>query len=61
MGARLNKKEREIYERVIKEELKRKSSSLRIVWELITRHNQRRHTQHEMVQMVRRMIKKGEG
>ncbi len=58
MGARLSKKEKEIYERVIKEELIRKSSSLRIVCELITRHNQRRHTPHEMVRIVRSLLKK---
>ena len=58
MGARLNKKEKEIYEQVIKEELKKGSNPLRITWEIRITHGQRRHTMHEVTRIVRRMIKR---
>lgn len=59
MGARLNKKEREIFEQVIKEwrQKDKNVSPLRIVFEVRSRYNLRRHTMHQMVAIARRIMK----
>ena len=58
MSTRLNQKEKPIYEKAIKEGMERNDVSLKIVWIIRTKHNQRRHTMHEQVIIVRRMMAK---
>ena len=59
MGARLNKSEKELYERVIKEEIAKNENvaSLRIVWEIHKSNPLHRHTFSQMATIVRRMRK----
>ena len=59
MAAQLKKRERELYEQVIENTLQKNSniSSLRITWDLRTKFGQGRHTLHQMVKFVRKIIK----